>query len=56
MAELQLFGHPFSSYCQKAIIAFYENDIPFTLRKSRPTSRIMPLNGPGYGPSGSSLC
>jgi glutathione S-transferase len=29
---LQLFAHPFSSYCQKALIAFYENDIPFTLR------------------------
>ncbi|AUW57202.1 glutathione S-transferase [Sphingobium sp. SCG-1] len=36
MAELQLFGHPFSSYCQKAIIAFYENDIPFTLRMVSP--------------------
>ena len=29
---LQLFAHPFSSYCQKALIAFYENDIPFTFR------------------------
>lgn len=29
---LELFAHPFSSYCQKALIAFYENDIPFTLR------------------------
>ncbi|HTK34282.1 MAG TPA: glutathione S-transferase family protein [Caulobacteraceae bacterium] len=26
---LQLYAHPFSSYCQKALIAFYENDIPF---------------------------
>ncbi|MEO5772242.1 MAG: glutathione S-transferase family protein [Burkholderiaceae bacterium] len=26
---LQLFFHPFSSYCQKALIAFYENAIPF---------------------------
>ena len=29
---LQLFAHPFSSYCQKALIAFYENDLPFTFR------------------------
>jgi glutathione S-transferase len=26
---IQFYGHPFSSYCQKALIAFYENDIPF---------------------------
>ena len=25
----QLFAHPFSSYCQKALIALYENDIDF---------------------------
>jgi len=29
---LELFAHPFSSYCQKALIAFYENDVPFTYR------------------------
>ena len=29
---LELFAHPFSSYRQKALIAFYENDTPFTLR------------------------
>ena len=27
---IELFAHPFSSYCQKALIALYENDIPFT--------------------------
>jgi glutathione S-transferase len=27
--RLRLYAHPFSSYCQKALIAFYENDIPF---------------------------
>jgi glutathione S-transferase len=27
---LTFYGHPFSSYCQKALIALYENDIPFT--------------------------
>ena len=29
---LQLFAHPFSSYCQKALIALYENAIPFEMR------------------------
>ena len=29
---LELFSHPFSSYCQKVLIAFYENDTPFTQR------------------------
>lgn len=29
---LQLYYHPFSSYCQKALIAFYENGIPFEPR------------------------
>jgi glutathione S-transferase len=27
-----LYAHPFSSYCQKVLIAFWENDIPFTYR------------------------
>jgi glutathione S-transferase len=26
---LKLYAHPFSSYCQKVLIAFYENDTPF---------------------------
>ena len=29
---LQLYAHPFSSYCQKVLIALYENATPFTLR------------------------
>jgi glutathione S-transferase len=29
---IEFFAHPFSSYCQKALIAFYENDVPFTYR------------------------
>jgi len=29
---LQLYFHPFSSYCQKALIALYENAIPFEPR------------------------
>jgi glutathione S-transferase len=28
--SLKLYAHPFSAYCQKALIAFYENAIPFT--------------------------
>jgi glutathione S-transferase len=27
-----LYAHPFSSYCQKVLIAFWENDIPFAYR------------------------
>lgn len=29
---LQLFAHPFSSYCQKVLIALYENHTPFEFR------------------------
>ena len=29
---MQLYAHPFSSFCQKALIAFYENDIAFEYR------------------------
>lgn len=29
---LILYSHPFSSYCQKAIVAFYEKNLPFTQR------------------------
>jgi glutathione S-transferase len=29
---LQLFAHPFSSYCQKALIALYEHGTPFEYR------------------------
>jgi glutathione S-transferase len=29
---LSLFAHPFSSYCQKVLIALYENGTPFTFR------------------------
>jgi len=39
---LQLFAHPFSSYCQKALIAFYENDIGFDFRMLAPDE---PANG-----------
>jgi glutathione S-transferase len=33
---LQLYAHPFSSYCQKVLIALYENGIPFELRMLAP--------------------
>ncbi len=29
---LSLYAHPFSSYCQKALIALYENETPFQFR------------------------
>lgn len=29
---IEIFAHPFSSYCQKAFVALYENDTPFELR------------------------
>jgi len=36
MASMQLFAHPFSSYCQKVLIALYENDVPFEWRVLTP--------------------
>jgi len=33
---LKLYAHPFSSYCQKVLIALYENDLPFELRMLAP--------------------
>ncbi|RWB51813.1 MAG: glutathione S-transferase family protein [Mesorhizobium sp.] len=30
--SLELYAHPFSSYCQKALIALYENGTPFEFR------------------------
>jgi glutathione S-transferase len=33
---MQLYAHPFSSYCQKVLIALYENDIPFESRMLSP--------------------
>jgi len=36
--SLTLYAHPFSSYCQKAITAFYENHVPFALGLIEPGS------------------
>ena len=33
---MQLFAHPFSSYCQKVLIALYENATPFAYRMLSP--------------------
>ena len=33
---LQLYAHPFSSYCQKVLIALYENATPFAFRMLAP--------------------
>ncbi|HEX2257887.1 MAG TPA: glutathione S-transferase family protein [Afifellaceae bacterium] len=33
---LTLYAHPFSSYCQKVLIALYENDTPFAFRMLAP--------------------
>src|SRR5256885_2338106 len=33
---LTLYAHPFSSYCQKVLIALYENATPFALRQLGP--------------------
>jgi len=48
---LKLYAHPFSSYCQKALIAFEENGTPFELAMletgsaaSAECSRLWPLN------------
>lgn len=34
--SMELYAHPFSSYCQKALIALYENGIPFAFRMLGP--------------------
>jgi glutathione S-transferase len=33
---MTLYAHPFSSYCQKVLIALYENDTPFEFRMLAP--------------------
>src|SRR5262245_26047000 len=33
---MKLYAHPFSSYCQKVLIAFYENNTPFEFRMLAP--------------------
>jgi glutathione S-transferase len=38
---MKLYAHPFSSYCQKVLIALYENDIPFEFRMLAPDDERM---------------
>lgn len=35
---IELFAHPFSSYCQKALTALYENEIAFEFHLLEPGS------------------
>ena len=42
--SLTLYGHPFSSYTQKALIALYENDTPFTFKVLTPEDRKVLAN------------
>jgi glutathione S-transferase len=36
---LKLYAHPFSSYCQKVLIALYENETPFEFRMLAPDDK-----------------
>jgi glutathione S-transferase len=36
MTPLKLYAHPFASYCQKVLIALYENDTVFEYRALTP--------------------
>ena len=38
---LKLYAHPFSSYCQKVLIALYENQTPFEFRMLAPDDQQM---------------
>ncbi len=38
---IEFYGHPFSSYCQKALIALYENDTPFEWRVVTPDNQAV---------------
>lgn len=38
---IEFYGHPFSSYCQKALIALYENDTPFEWRVIAPDNEAI---------------
>jgi glutathione S-transferase len=40
--SMKLYAHPFSSFCQKVLIALYENDTPFEFRMLAPDDeRVM---------------
>src|SRR3989442_2231792 len=37
---MKLYAHPFASYCQKVLIALYENDTPFEFRMLAPGDKL----------------
>ena len=41
--SLTLYAHPFSSYCQKVLVALYENDVPFEYRMIEEPSAMAEL-------------
>ena len=41
--SLTLYAHPFSSYCQKVLVALYENDVPFEYRMIEDPSAMAEL-------------
>jgi glutathione S-transferase len=41
--SLALYAHPFSSYCQKVLVALYENDVPFEYRSLEDPSALAEL-------------
>jgi glutathione S-transferase len=38
--SMKLYAHPFSSYCQKVLIAFYENEAPFEFHMLAPGDEV----------------
>ena len=38
--SMKLYAHPFASYCQKVLIALYENDTPFEFRMLAPGDEL----------------
>ena len=41
--SLTLYSHPFSSYCQKVLVALYENDVAFEYRTLEDPSAMTEL-------------
>ena len=41
--SLTLYAHPFASYCQKVLVALYENDVPFEYRTLEDPSAMAEL-------------
>ncbi len=41
--SLTLYAHPFSSYCQKVLVALYENNVPFAYRTLEDPSAMAEL-------------